>query len=210
MTDEQFNREQIERLNKRLREYLDLSCKTTEEVVSKKGNDLRISMFQKFKEHRWGGTSGSKGIAVAEWRARGYKIKVRKSLLAKARGLKPKKHVNAWARAVGMELKARQRGIGVLGASFLVRRWDSKRRKLIVNTTGRKGRTMLAEFAFDAHPISDSCEYTATGYRPGLDVVSGRYHIASMAMSEVSADMEKYIKRKQEEAMRKTVSDETH
>jgi hypothetical protein len=90
----------------------------------------------------------------------------------------------------------RQKGIGVLAAAFLVRRWDSKKRTLKRNVTGAGGQNLLGTFEFDSAPVSDRAVYEGTGYRPGLDIVSAKYRVAASAMSAVSSDIEKYLKRK--------------
>lgn len=207
--DQEALTNEIRRLDENIRQYRTWSRLTTAEVISKKGNDLRIQMFRGMKSRRWGGKN-SKGIAAREFKERGGRIKVRSGLdiantpeFGKAKkGGKPRR-LSLSARRVAAELTLRQKGIGVLGAAFLVRRWNAKKSRLRRNTTGAGGNAMLAEFAFDSSPLSDTAQYVATGYYPGIDIVSGRYAITRGAIAKVSADMEKYIKRKQEEALSK-------
>lgn len=207
MTDEQFNAQQIDRLNRNLRDYIALSKKTTAEIVSQKGNDLRIKMFRAYRSHRWGAGKMQGGIALREFRQRGGRIKVRSGLKIEHAPETTKSGVklNTQARKVWEELRLRQLGIGVLAASFLVRRWNRKATKLIRNVTGARN-SLLAEFSFDAGPLSDTATWQANGFVPGLDKVSGRYRISATAMAAVSADIEKYLARKQEQAMRSTLS----
>lgn len=203
MTDEQFNRQQWDRFNARIQEYIRASKLNQEDIVQKKGNDLRIQLFKGYKSRRWGGKR-IKGIAMREFRARGGRIKLREGLQIKDAPThgKNKKPLTDHQRLVWEELRLRQKGIGVLGASFLIKRWSKKKDKLIRNRTGAGGRK-LADFIFNSSPISNECQFTIMGYTPALKKISDRYRIVSGALSVVSADMEKYLKRKEEETMHK-------
>lgn len=209
MTDQEFNQQQFDRLFHNLQAYKNLSRKTTEEVVSKKGNDLRIKLFRGYRSARWGGKSG-RGIAFREARMRAEEGKGTTVRAGIDYGKAPTssrtgKPLTIHQRMVAAELALRQKSIGVLGASFLVRRWNAKQSRLKRNVTGARGR-LLAEITFDSSPISDFAQFEIKGFTPALDVVDKRQRIVSNAMAAVSADMEKYIKRKQEEAMLATVA----
>ena len=209
MTDEEFNRQQFQRLFNNLNAYKVASRKATEEVVSEKGNRLRYRLFVGYKAARWGGKR-SKGIAIREFKKRveeGKGIRVRQGIdTSKApTSSRTGKPLNERQKQVAAELALRQQSIGVLGASFLVRRWNKKQSRLRRNVTGARGR-LLAEITFDTSPISDFAKYEIKGYTNALDAVGREKRIIGTAMAEVNADMEKYLKRKQEEAMRQTVS----
>ncbi len=100
-----------------------------------------------------------------------------------------------WQATVESEVKARQSGVGELGAAFLWFRFRGKgeARRLVANRAGR--------------PIGivtvGKGEAEIVGDVAGLTVVDGRYGIVSKAINDETDDTLEYIKKKLEEEARK-------
>lgn len=112
---------------------------------------------------------------------------------AKREGRAARKRRSAlWKKAVGMELAARESGIGVLAASFL---WYRKRSNnamgtfLVPNRTGKPlGYVERTENAL-----------RIVGLTPGLSVVDAKYSVVVGAINTATADMVEYVTRKERE-----------
>ena len=97
-----------------------------------------------------------------------------------------------WKKTVGMELAARESGIGVLAASFL---WFRKRSNnsigtfLVPNRTGKPlGYVERTENAM-----------RIVGETEGLAATDAKYHVVAGAINTATADMVDYITRKERE-----------
>lgn len=97
-----------------------------------------------------------------------------------------------WKKTVGMELAARESGIGVLAALFL---WFRKRSNnsmgtfLVPNRTGKPlGYVERTENAM-----------RIVGETPGLSAVDAKYHVVVGAINTATADMVEYVTRKERE-----------
>ena len=97
-----------------------------------------------------------------------------------------------WKKTVGMELAARESGIGVLAASFL---WYRKRSNnsmgtfLVPNRTGKPlGYVERTENAM-----------RIVGETPGLGTVDAKYSVVVGAINTATADMVEYVTRKERE-----------
>lgn len=184
----------ISRLNRNLKAYVTVRHKkTTDEILNAKGADLRIQLFKGFFGQRW--KKGAKG---------GFRLL--KSLVAQGRGIlvrlmtlvspwdgkvpqtdKKGRALNLYQKLVAQEILRRQSGVGVLGASFLGKRWAFKNneRFLIVNKTRGFGTAVTFEKKDDAFII--------TGFTPGLARVASKYGLLNRALNKVSLDIEKYL-----------------
>lgn len=195
---------QLNRLNVRLRQYLDLTKKNEDEVLNKKGNDLRIQLFKLFYAQKFGG-KGKKKIAWKELKDRtkaGRGTYVRQKYLTRAVPFVDKngRKLSPWQRLVAQETARRQSGIGLLGVTFLQRRWRYKTetKYLATNVSGQLG--PLIEIKKDAGVFS------ITGFTPGLKRIADRYGILGKALNNVSTDIETYLNRKADEAFKKSIA----
>jgi hypothetical protein len=202
----------IEKFSERLSVYMALSRKTPDEVLEKKGKDLGIRLYQGFRARRWKGSRKvGTGVAWRELRARsrqgrGVKVRAMREPSEKApetylayrrlrgaagtvRRLLVRQKTSVWQKRVFAELQARQRGIGVLAASFLWFRYranNARGRYLVQNKTKRvlgwveKGEGYLR----------------IAGETEGLARTDARYQVVNTAIAEASADMVPYIERK--------------
>lgn len=97
-----------------------------------------------------------------------------------------------WKKAVGMELAARESGIGMLAASFL---WYRKRQSQAKGTFTVPNRT--------GKPLGyvDRGEgfLRIVSEADGIDVVDARYGIVQAALQRETADMAEYITKKERE-----------
>lgn len=187
----------IQRLQRNLKAYVKIRHKkSVDEILNAKGNDLRIQLYKGFWAQRW--KKGAKG---------GFRLL--KSLVAQGRGIlvrlmslvspwsgkvplvdKRGRALNLYQKLVAQEILRRQSGVGVLGASFLRKRWAIKdnERFLITNKTRGLGKAVTFEKKDDAFII--------TGFTPGLARVASKYGILTKALNAVSRDIEKYLERK--------------
>lgn len=105
-----------------------------------------------------------------------------------------KQRIKLWQSFVGREIAIRQRGIGILAASFLWfrSRTSSAGTHYVVNKTGRK--LGFVEKGKDFLRI--------VGLTDGLDEVDARYGIVARAIADVTADIVTYVERKENELLR--------
>lgn len=139
------------------------------------------------------------GREYLTYRVRSFGQGARRSLLlsdyreAKREGRAARKRRSAlWKKTVGMELAARESGIGVLAASFL---WFRKRSNnsmgtfLVPNRTGKPlGYVERSENAL-----------RIVGETEGLAATDAKYHVVAGAINTATADMVDYITRKERE-----------
>lgn len=195
-----------------LTRYMDATGKLPDEVLEKKGRDIGIKLFQGFSAHKFGGPGKKRaGLARAELAARtaaGDGTKVRASLMkeyfAKRGQLRAEstgtlgninRRVRLWQSIVGREIALRQRGIGVLAASFLWFRGRTSKARgtyYVRNKTGRALGSVEKGNGF----------LRILGYTEGLAGVDVRYGIVSRALNEARADMLIYVERKERELIR--------
>jgi hypothetical protein len=100
--------------------------------------------------------------------------------------------IGLWQSIVGREVKARQAGIGQLGAAFLWyrRRGKGEARRLVLNRGGKPiGGVEVREG-----------QAVITGRVEGLTTVDGRYGVVVGALRDETADTMKYVKEKQDAA----------
>jgi len=222
MTPDEFTR--------RLGIYMGLTRDLPGHVLRKKGTDLRIKLMREFKKQRWRrGKGDGPWIEARKRKRQGKGTKVRPNVAAKAKignfrlgkltsmgaaGTVPLtkagKPMNRRQAAVWLELKTRQRGIGLLGASLLEQRYQSG--KLVANIVGGKWRDGTAQTQTIVGASRNLGMMHKTTIRPnlyliedfvgGTDVVDRRYGLVNKALGAVSADMDKYFQRKLTEAQR--------
>lgn len=139
------------------------------------------------------------GREYLTYSVRSFGQAARRSLLlsdyreAKREGRAARKRRSAlWKKTVGMELAARESGIGVLAASFL---WFRKRSNnsmgtfLVPNRTGKPlGYVERTENAM-----------RIVGETEGLAATDAKYHVVAGAINTATADMVDYITRKERE-----------
>lgn len=214
--------QELQKLNDTLGRYAAVSKKTVSEVIAKKGRDLGIKIYFEFSQKKWGGPGKNKrGLATAELAARrakgqGTAVRARlradfehnraqlakeiatpgrdKNLATKARRLRR----NLWQRAVGLETKARQAGIGALAASFLLFRSRSSQARgtyfALNRTRSPLGRVIQTD---------DSIQLTS--FALGASEVDARYGIVARAIEAVRVDTEVYLLRKETEALKRAL-----
>lgn len=188
---------EIGRLQRNLREYVRVRSKLTEdEILTKKGNDLRIKLFEGFWAHRFLKKKRARlnwGAALRLILAGHEGIKVRlNSLIEPWSSRVPSVDKNGRPlslrqKLVAQEIMRRISGSGVLGVSFLGKRWrfNKKGSFLVVNRTNSLGTAAKFE--------KRQGEYIITGFTPGLLKIVQRYGIIREALSRVSQDIEKYL-----------------
>lgn len=139
------------------------------------------------------------GREYLTYNVRSFGQGARRSLLlsdyrgAKREGRAARKRRSAlWKKAVGMELAARESGIGVLAASFL---WFRKRSNnamgtfLVPNRTGKPlGYVERSEGAM-----------RIVGDTEGLAATDAKYQVVAGAINTATADMVEYVTRKERE-----------
>jgi hypothetical protein len=128
-------------------------------------------------------------LPLLEQKEKGLLSRSGRAALRKNLGLR----ANLWRATVGREIALRQKGIGVLGASFLwfrARSNQARGRFFVRNKTGRrlgyveKGEGYLR----------------IVGLKEGIGIVDARYLVVATALAGALADTEVYLARKQEEA----------
>ena len=204
------------RLSAALRLYGQVSKRDLTATLWKKAYDIRVKLYQGFRDARWRGSRkgarASRGIAFTEARRRfkqGQGTRLRPGLIAPAAAPAVDKHgrpLSAHQRLVWAELARRQSGIGVLGVSFLLRRWNAKRTALVANSTKKdllatvfaaeryeqraRGGTLLASVVLSSERAQIS------GFGPGLGRVGERRGIVARALLLASLDTETYLAKK--------------
>ena len=218
----------LQQVNDVLTEYVKLSKRTPDEVLEKKGRDLNIKIFQGFwalrfksaRSHRKKGAVFS-GPAFDEAAARGWRVKVRPGLeldgsyrLARAKtrgGPKTTRNgLNNRALLVAQELATRQRGGGLLGVSFLQRRWRRGIRTangmtgsyLVQNRSGKLG---LLSSVQKGQVGPDGHFLRITNRAPGVAIVDQNKRIIANALEAVRGDTLTYIDRKNRELAQRTL-----
>jgi hypothetical protein len=195
----------LARLSRNLKAYKEASRKDWDEILNKKGNDLRIQLFKLFRKAKW---KGGKRIAERELIKRtrsGQGTLVRlKYLTDRYSGSAPGtdkngKPLNRWQQLVWQEIQRRQHGIGVLGVGFLQKRWRYKKDSRYL--VEQKSRTLGTLVRFEKTPEA----FTITGFTPGLAQVASKYGIIPKALAAVSADIEIYLKRKLGETAKREI-----
>ena len=112
---------------------------------------------------------------------------------AKREGRAARKRRSAlWKKTVGMELAARESGIGVLAASFLWYRKRSNNARGTFMVPNRTGKPLgYVERTENAMRI--------VGETPGLGTVDAKYSVVVGAINTATADMVDYVTRKERE-----------
>ena len=188
---------ELKKLGIVLSAYLEVNKRERQSLIRKKGIDAGIKLHKGFKRQRW---KGGKSVAVREMRRRakagkGTKVRDRAlSLNAPNRSKKGRK-LNWWQKLVWQETFRRQSGIGVLGVSFLMRRYrkgilqgNPGARITKANRSRKNGIISTIQVSKDRFEI--------TGFFPGTHTVSVRYGILSTAVREVTVDSLQYVKKK--------------
>jgi hypothetical protein len=183
-----------------LANYIAVSKKIPGEVVARKGVDVRIKMFQAMRQRQY-----RKGRKGGVWREQKRRFKSGRGMLVRDRSFqsdgvdKNGRKLNRWQAAVKGEAERRERGIGVLSVTFLDRRWRKPRKGhyLSRNQSRSLGTMMVTE------QTKDTFHITAT--TPGVAEVAERYGAVNQALYAVTADMDKYLTRKANEAAQKTL-----
>jgi hypothetical protein len=207
----------IGRLNDALLLYASYARSGVDEILAKKGNDLRVQLYRKFSAEKW---KGGPGIAEREMRARAtqgigtrisrwvrnnpgdppislHRLQGTPAVAPAPAGL------NRQQALVWREVQARQAGIGILAVSWLLRRWrhNNGGKRLVANKTdhsvmGKVVTNESREFGTLAQVEQRPGMLRLTGFTPGMDEVAERYGIVSDAVDAVTDDMMPYIERK--------------
>lgn len=212
----------LERLNNALGRYAVTSRKTMQDVLFQKGRDLSIRLFRAYRDRKWGGPQRNPGLARAELAARtaaGLGTRVRATLrkqyesersvilIARQEAVATgnlrghlrtiRQAVSLWQRFVGMEIRARQRGIGVLAAGWLwFRRRSSQARGVyFVQNRGGRGQIGRVDIGADYIRITNLREFAAE--------LDARYGLSRQAINGSIADIEVYLERKASEQIRR-------
>lgn len=190
----------LDRLTRNLHDYELASRKTRSEILDQKGNDLRIQLFRGFWAQKLGGPGGKKkGIAFRELDRRtragvGTLVRLRvldeKWIANMPETTKDGKPLSLWQKLVYQETQRRQSGIGILGVSFLSKRFRNKKgeRYLAANVSKTLGELVVIS--------KDEDSFTIRGMTPGMNEIAERYGIKARAINAVSADIEPYLARK--------------
>jgi hypothetical protein len=185
----------ILRLQRNLKEYARVRAKVSkDEILNKKGNDLRIRLFRGFWSHRWKKREAKNLLKNLLGSGKGIHVRLMQ-LVAPWAGRIPAtdkkgRPLNDYQKLVAQEVLRRASGIGILGVSFLRKRWRYRKegRYLTENRTRGFGRAVSFQKTDD--------EFIITGWTPGLARVAAKFGILGKAIREVSADLETYLSRK--------------
>jgi hypothetical protein len=205
------------RFNAALGRYMQLTSKLPDEVLEKKGRDLGIRLFRGFRDRQYGGPQRNAGLArreLAQRTAACAGTRVRSSLmreyLTKRAALRSqiasfvgprnargelgtiKQRIGLWQSFVGREVGLRQRGIGVLAASFLWYRRRSSQARGTFFVKNRTGRPLGSVEKGDGF-------LKITSQVPGITEVDERYGVVDRALGEAAVDMMNYVSRKERE-----------
>lgn len=184
------------RLTRNLREYIKVNKRSEDELLNKKGNDLRIQLYRGFWAQRWKAKKGGGFRLLKALVASGKGFLVRKMQLVEPWASqvpqtdKKGRALNEYQKLVAQEATRRQAGAGVLGVSFLRKRWAYKKeaRYLTENRTRGFGKAVTFE--------KRDGEFIITGFTPGLARVAQKYGIISGAIQRMSTDIESYLAKK--------------
>lgn len=105
--------------------------------------------------------------------------------------------IGLWQSIVGREVKARQSGIGELGAAFLWyrNRGKGENKHTVLNRRGK---------SIGDVTVTDGVALIA-GKVDGLNTVDARYGVVAKAIADETADTMKYVEQKQAELARKLI-----
>jgi hypothetical protein len=115
--------------------------------------------------------------------------------LSSALAANSNQRLGAWHDIVGREIKARQAGIGALGAAFLWYRSRGKgeARRYVLNRSGKS----MGEVT-----VNEGGALIAANVA-GINTVDARYSVVAQAIADETDDTMKYVKQKQDEAAAK-------
>lgn len=205
------NTTDLARINGKLADYVKVNKRyTVPEVLEKKGTDVRIKVFQLFRNESFGGRNGKRGsIAWRELRKRGKEgrgtlVRIKDlqarwgSPPAETKGKKQRPHaLSDWQKLVWQETTRRQSGIGVLAISFLSKEFRRGFKGPTLSYTAKNESKTMGTLSEVKH---DGTSFTISGFTPGLVEVANRNNIANRALSEMEKDLDVYLNRKHEEA----------
>lgn len=183
------------RLQRNLKEYARVRSKVSkDEILNKKGNDLRIRLFRGFWARRWKKNAARSLLKTLVAAGKGVHVRLMR-LVAPWSGKIPAtdkkgRPLNDWQKLVAQEVMRRASGIGVLGVSFLRKRWRYKKEGSYLTENRTRGFGKAVTFQKTAD------EFTITGWTPGLARVAQRFGILGEAVRGMSADLETYLSRK--------------
>lgn len=191
----------LSRLNDALGLYAAYAKGSVDEILAKKGNDLRIQLYTGFRDAKW------KGDNIADIEMRRRAAQGRGTLIRKATYENPgapPPGLNKRQAIVWREVQRRQAGVGILAVSWLLRRWRYRKtgKYLTANKAGPNAigsvtsTTESAELGILAKVEQRPGSLRLTGMTPGMAEVANRYAIVSSALDRVTNDMMPYIRRK--------------
>jgi hypothetical protein len=218
---------ELERFGDTMKRYLAVSKKEEDEVLNRKGNDLRIQIGKGFQRQRWKGgkriaeregkrraKSGKGTLVRAQYLMDRYIGKAPEYIKKKATSRKRKGQYKAgtysalvkttkWQKLVWQEWQRRSAGIGVLAVSFFSKRFRYKKgeRYLDVNRSKSFGTLVNIE--------KGDGFFRIRGYTPGLQEVGSRYGVVNQALRNVRNDTETYILRKYTSSLRSYINRST-
>jgi hypothetical protein len=221
-------------LNATLNDYAKTQSKlTTGEVLEKKGRDLTIKIWEGFWAIRQKVSADLRdpealvfrGPMFTAARRRGWATKVRDNVLSGPyadlyatgqaskilRGGKAFKTdgrpLNKRALLVAQELAMRQRGVGLLGVSFLQFRWrhraPAKGGSYLVKNVSRKLGTLSQ---VEQTVTETGGSFHLINLTPGVMTVDNQLGIIAGAMRAARADMLAYLVRKQADALNRQLN----
>jgi hypothetical protein len=186
----------LHRLTRNLRAYLKIYPKSENEVLNRKGNQLRFELFKAYRLARW--RAGEKKdpnrlLKTLLSAGRGVLVRVLRRVEPFASQVdqtdKNGKPLNFWQLLVGQEMARRSAGVGVLAAGFLRKTWRYKKEGRYL-TENRTSHGTAVTFEKKDH------EFIITGFTPGLERIARKYGIMGTALNNVSKDTENYLARK--------------
>lgn len=185
----------LKELNAKLAQYVKLSKQSAFDACEKKANDLRINLFRRFYDIRL----KDQGFKMPK-EGRGVIVR-QKTLGSKYESDAPKvsktgRKLNWYQQAVWQEIARRQMGSGLLGISFLFRRWNKNKTGLVENKSRALGALAQVESNIHNDQTGLSASITLRGMAPGMRKVSDRHGVVTGAMQDVKQDMQVYINRK--------------
>ncbi|RME67490.1 MAG: hypothetical protein D6781_13095 [Verrucomicrobia bacterium] len=213
---------EFDRLAAALRTYARVTGRDAQEVLDRKGRDLGIQLFRAFRSRQWGGhPRATRGRTLARLEAdararRGRGTVLRPSLqreyerelrAASVKGATGRRRVrgrrlNLRQKYVGRELSLRGRGLGVLAASFLWFRRRASSARGVYYVRNRTGRP-LGQVQRGRDFLRITATYRDARGRYPHALVSNRYGLVAGAVRAVRADTESYLRRKQQESVRR-------
>lgn len=183
------------RVQRNLQEYARVRSKISkDEILNKKGNDLRIRLFKGFWSRRWKKNAARGLLKTLVAAGKGIHVRLLR-LVAPWSGRiaatdKKGRPLSGWQQLVAQEVMRRQSGIGVLGVSFLRKRWRYKKEGAYLTENRTRGFGRAVTFR------KTESEFSITGWTPGLARVAQKFGILGEALRGMSADLEAYLTRK--------------